>query len=87
MMAAARISPTLGAVIPYIADAANDLVADEDKELVEHMAEIMAERIQRTGCCSTGLLIARGFTEHDVFRLWLPVCHSADGKMFFSRKQ
>ncbi len=86
MMLVARLSPSLGAAIPYLADAANDLVAEEDKELVERMADVMVERIQKIGCCSTGVLIGRGFAQHDVFRLWLPVCKLADEKMHSSRR-
>ncbi len=87
MMAVARISCTPGAVVPYVADAANDLVADEDKELVERMAGVMAALIQQTGHCSTRMLIVRGFTQHDVFRLWLPVSNLADENMLFQKEK
>jgi hypothetical protein len=85
-MLADRLSPSLGAAIPYVVNAANDLVADEDRELVERMADVMVERIQKTGCCSTGILIGRGFAQDDVFRLWLPVCKLADEKMHFLKR-
>lgn len=85
-MMAARLSPTLAAIMPFVADAANDLVVEADREIVDQMAEVMAHRIQKTGCCSTGALIAKGFAERDVYRLWLPVCSLADEKLLFSRK-